>query len=170
MLNKSALYRFIVTFGGVGYIKRASGTFGTLAAIPFAALIHYFAGNIGLVIASIIISLVGLFACNAYLKETSKEDPKEVVIDEVAGIFIALSTMPLTIKAYIVGFLLFRFFDIFKPWPVSYADKRLSGGLGVMLDDIFAGLYPIVILMIAVIISGYFTETQLSPTFFFDYL
>jgi len=133
---------------------KAPGTFGSLAAIPPAILIHYYIGNLGLVIAAIIVAIIGTVSCHYYLKATGGEDPKEVVIDEVAGMWLTLAIMPLTFKGYLLGFILFRFFDIIKPWPVSYADLRVPGAFGVMLDDILAGLYPVFILAVIMIICN----------------
>lgn len=77
-----------------------------------------------------------------YLRATGTEDPKEVVIDELVGQWIALSILPTTITGFAIGFVAFRFFDVVKPWPVSFFDRKVKNAFGVMMDDVAAGLYP----------------------------
>ncbi|SLN54629.1 phosphatidylglycerophosphatase A family protein [Oceanibacterium hippocampi] len=135
----------IATWFGAGLIPKAPGTWGSLAALPFAWVILEFAGWPWLALATLLAFLAGLWASAAYCRAKGLKDPGEVVIDEVAGQWLALlaatsagSPDPL---AFAVGFAAFRLFDIVKPWPVGWADRRLPGALGVMADDILAGLY-----------------------------
>ncbi len=145
---------FLATWGGVGLIKSAPGTWGSLAALPFAWLIQSYLGNIALLIAAVIIFLIGWLVSSFYMNKGNVEhDPSEIVIDEVAGQWWLLSMLPFSMKAYVVGLLLFRFFDIVKPWPISFVDKKIGGGFGVMLDDIMAACYPVVLLVIASAVS-----------------
>ncbi len=130
-------------FGVSGLFKGMRGTWGTLAALPFAYAIQMLAGNNALFIASIIVFAVGCIASQKYMDATGKDDPNEVVVDEVAGIFLLLAFMPMTWQSYLIGFFVFRVFDVLKPWPVSWADKNIKGGFGVMFDDILAALYPL---------------------------
>ena len=146
--------RFIGTWFGVGLAPFAAGTFGSIAALPFAYVIQIYLGNIALFIASIIAFVVGVIACNIYLPHTDAQDPREMVIDEVAGQWLLLAFMYPTIYSYIVGLLLFRFFDIVKPYPISVADRKIHGGFGVMFDDILAAIYPL-ILFIPIYLAGY---------------
>lgn len=136
---------------GAGRAPKAPGTVGTLAAMPFGWLIAEYAGNSALCIAALVAFLIGWWASDIYVQQTGREDPSEVVIDEVAAMWLVLSFMPQQLLFYLLAFLAFRVFDICKPWPVSWADQRVKGGLGIMLDDILAGLYalPVPYLMIA---------------------
>ena len=132
-------------FGISGYFRHVRGTWGTLAALPVAYAIQISLGNIALGVASLAAFAIGIIASNHYMASTGTHDPGEIVIDEVAGVFLLLAFMAPTWQCYVVAFILFRAFDILKPWPVSWADKKLAGGLGVMLDDMLAGLYPVVL-------------------------
>ena len=132
---------WISTWFGSGYLKPAPGTWGTLAALPFAWFIHEAGGQMALLIASILAYLIGIWASGRYSKLTGSHDAGEVVIDEVAGVWLALAAIPLTLASLVIGFLLFRFTDITKPFPANLADKKLSGGFGIMTDDMIAGLY-----------------------------
>lgn len=98
-------------------------------------------GPVLLLAAAIICFGVGWWASSVYVRRTGTEDPGEVVIDEVAGQWITLLAAPLDPLSYAMAFFLFRAFDIWKPWPVGWADRRIGGGLGIMLDDILAGAY-----------------------------
>jgi len=144
-MNKLKLAKFIGTWFYVGLARKAPGTFGSIAALPFAWVIQAYLGSQALFFASIIIFVIGTLACNIYIRFTQIADPKEIVIDEVAGQWLLLAFMPLTLQSYLVGLILFRFFDILKPYPISWADKNIHGGFGVMFDDILAAIYPLVI-------------------------
>ena len=137
--------KLIGTWFGVGLAPKAAGTFGSIAALPFAWVIQSCCGNMALFIASVIAFLAGWIACHYYLPHVDAQDPREMVIDEISGQWLLLSFMPLTLTSYIVGLALFRFFDIVKPWPVSVADRNIHGGFGVMFDDTLAALYPVAI-------------------------
>lgn len=137
---------FIATWGGSGLAPRAPGTFGTLAALPFAALIHWLAGDMGalaLGAAALAAYGIGTWACNRILRGGGGKDNKDpgfVVIDEVVGIWVTLVPAGLDWRLYMLGFVLFRILDIAKPWPLSWADREAPGAHGVMLDDLMAGL------------------------------
>ena len=135
---------YIATWFGSGLSPVVSGTAGSLAALPFAYAIQWQLGSVALGIAAIAIFFIGWWASIQYLAvNTGSKDPKEIVVDEVAGQWLLLCFLPLTWQAYLAGFILFRAFDIVKPWPVSFADQKIPGALGVMLDDILAALYPV---------------------------
>ncbi|MEM1079557.1 MAG: phosphatidylglycerophosphatase A [Pseudomonadota bacterium] len=142
--------RMIATVFGVGLIKPAPGTWGSLAALPLAWAIHTLGGFPALVIATLVVCVVGWWATAEATKGAADHDPSEIVIDEVAGQWIAL--FPVSAGAWHVGadisalwpgwiaaFVLFRLFDIWKPGLVGWADKRHDAA-GVMLDDIVAGV------------------------------
>lgn len=142
--------KIIVTVLGVGYIPIASGTFGSLAALPLAWLLDWAGGFPLLAAATLVAFGAGWVATAAHTARTGVEDPSEVVIDELVGQWIAL--LPVSVwmaccdpgassilAACMASFFLFRFFDIAKPGVVGWAD-RMETPLGVMLDDVFAGL------------------------------
>lgn len=140
--------KFIGTWFGVGLAPKAAGTFGSIAALPFAWVIQSSFGNMALFIASVIAFVVGTIACHYYLPYVKAKDPREMVIDEVHGQWLLLSFMQLSLLSYAIGLVLFRVFDIMKPWPISLADKKIGGGFGVMFDDTLAALYPLLIIWI----------------------
>ncbi len=147
---KKPLWWWVATWFGSGLAPKASGTFGTIAALPFAFIIQYYGGNGVLLVAAIIIFFVGWWASNEYMKYyPEKHDPKQIVVDEVAGMWLTLSFMPDAMqtawKFYIMGFILFRFFDVLKPYPISLADRKIKGGFGVMFDDILAAILSVII-------------------------
>lgn len=141
----------IGTWFGAGLAPTAPGTFGSAAALPPAAVIAVLAGDVGLGVAALILAGVGIWAAETYVRATGDSDPKEIVIDEVAGQFMPLIVVPFDWLPWLAAFLLFRLFDILKPWPCSYFDRSVHGGFGVMADDIAAGLYA----AIGVLVLGY---------------
>lgn len=149
---------WLSTWFGVGYLKPAPGTFGSLAALPLAWGVFWLTGSTAAIyLSACLLFLLGVWATAVYQHRTGKMDPKEVVIDEVAGQMLLLAGLPQTVTAYVAGFILFRLFDVLKPWPVSYFDRRVKNAFGVMMDDICAGLYPFVLfwlLMMVDIASG----------------
>lgn len=140
----------LATWFGVGYLPKAPGTWGSLAALPFAWVISATGGPIALLIAAAVALAIGIWAAEQLEKATQAKDPGHVVIDEVAGQWLTLVPIAPDPFLYAIGFLLFRIADIFKPWPANWCDRRLSGGLGVMLDDIVAGAYAGIALMLIV--------------------
>ncbi|WP_041795899.1 phosphatidylglycerophosphatase A [Pararhodospirillum photometricum] len=136
----------LTTWFGAGLSPKAPGTMGSLAALPFAWIITWATGPWGLFIAAVLITLVGIWASERHVQATGEADPGRIVIDEVAGQWFTLVPAPLDPLSYLVGFGLFRLFDITKPWPVSFFDRKLSGGLGIMLDDVAAAVYASAIL------------------------
>jgi len=131
----------LATWFGSGYLPKAPGTWGSLAALPFAWGIVSLSGSVGLIAASLLVFVIGIWAANVYMELTGGEDPGPVVIDEVAGMWLTLAFVPPDLGLYVIGFVLFRIADIFKPWPAGWADRNVKGGLGVMLDDVLAALY-----------------------------
>ncbi len=129
-----------------GYLPLAPGTWGSLAILPVAAFIQFMSGNFGLLIFSVILFFVGLLAVSAYIQIDGRRDPPEVTIDEMAAQCLVLAAASLSLWDYVIAFALFRLFDIFKPWPISLAEKRLPSALAVMADDVGAALYAIVLL------------------------
>lgn len=138
----------IATWFGAGYAPAAPGTIGSLAALPFAWGIAALAGHWTLIPAAIALFFIGWAAANQVAAASDDPDPQIIVIDEVAGQWLTLAVAPPDLLAYGVGFALFRAADILKPWPASWADRRVGGGLGVMLDDMLAALYAAALLQL----------------------
>ena len=137
------------SFFGSGLLRPASGTWGSLAAVLPAIFIAQSFGALGLLIASLITYGLGYVACRIWLANSQDQDPSPIVIDEVAGLFLALSGAPLTLVGVAAAFVLFRLLDIAKPFPISWADKSLKGAHGVMFDDILAGGGAALVLLLA---------------------
>lgn len=136
----------IATWFGCGLMPWAPGSWGSLGALPFAWVIGRFAGAPGLLLAAFLLFFLGWWAADAAICGSGVKDPGAIVVDEVVGQFLTLSVAPGDPLAYGAGFLLFRLFDIWKPFPASWADQRVKGGLGIMLDDVFAGIYAAALL------------------------
>lgn len=141
---------WIATWLGSGFMRPAPGTWGSAAALPFIIGVDYIAGLTGLLAFIAITTLIGFWSAARFEQQTGIHDSKTVVIDEVAGQAIAL--IPATALATLspllcfIGFLLFRIFDITKPWPIGYIDKRIKGAAGVMIDDLVAGIFAAICL------------------------
>jgi phosphatidylglycerophosphatase A len=128
-----------------GYIPFAPGTFGTVVAIPFCFLLSLLGPIWGALF------LIGFFwgavrIAGEAEEVFGKKDSGRIVIDEIVGFLVALFLIPWTAKSLVVGFVLFRFFDIFKPYPIRMLETRLPGGWGVVADDVLAGVYANVVL------------------------
>jgi phosphatidylglycerophosphatase A len=139
----------IASMFGIGYFPFASGTVASLAAMPFAVFMLLYGGGILLATASLIAFALGVWACGDHVRATGREDPSECVIDEVAGQWLACAFASVSLPSLALAFFLFRLFDIWKPWPVGWADRERPGGLGVMADDMIAGLMAGVLVAIA---------------------
>jgi phosphatidylglycerophosphatase A len=133
------LPRAIATLSGVGHAPYAPGTAGSIVALPFAWLIAYGAGRFALLFAAVLALAIGAWASELYTAQTKRADPSECVVDELAGQWISCAFAPTTILGYALAFLLFRLFDMWKPWPIR-AVERWHGGIGVMADDVLAAL------------------------------
>ncbi len=139
---------------GAGLFPKAPGTIGSLAALPIAYLVSHHLGMIGLGVAIIVLVAAGIWAAHVYSRRTASKDAGQIVIDEVAGQWLTLLLVPDDILFYAIGFALFRFADIVKPWPISWVDRNVTGGLGVMLDDLLAGALAAILLWIIWIMTG----------------
>ena len=140
MININTLF---VSVFGVGFIPIASGTFGSLAGIVIGYILYYINNNL-LYFVIPVLFILGVFCSNIYQKQTGEKDSSIIVIDEVVGQLIAMLFIIDNPLLVFISFILFRIFDIFKPWPASYADSKIKGGLGVMLDDVIAGIYALI--------------------------
>jgi len=143
------VFMFIATGAGSGYLPKAPGTWGSLVGVLLWFLIH------PLPPAPYCILVAGLFvlgtvAAGAAEKIVNHGDPGLVVIDEIVGQLITLTAVPFHPISIILGFVFFRFFDILKPFPVGWLDAHIHGGLGIMLDDVAAGLYGLLVLQLGI--------------------
>ena len=150
--------KLIATFFYVGHMRPAPGTWGSVASLPVAWVILTWSGYMGLIAATVLVFLAGLWATIEETRDATDHDPSEIVIDEVVGQWIAL--LPVAYGAqlmqlpylnlwpgWIAAFVFFRLFDIRKPWLVGWADKR-PDAMGVMLDDVIAGVYAAIAVVI----------------------
>ncbi len=141
----------IATGLGSGLLPGWPGTWGSLLALPLAWLLQGWLGTVGLAAAALLAFLVGCWATGRYIAASpdSDPDPSSVVIDEIAGQWLVLLVAPREIAWYALGFALFRFFDILKPWPIGWLERRVPGAFGVMLDDVAAAVCAMAILALA---------------------
>ena len=141
---------WIATAGGAGLSPKAPGTVGSLVALlPWWFLLRGLSPGIYLAVLAAGF-LLGVWACGVCDRRLGMHDQGALVWDEVVGMWITLFAVPPQWWWMVVGFALFRLFDIWKPWPVSWADRGVHGGLGVMLDDVVAGFYALLVLQLAV--------------------
>ena len=144
------LQKLFLTFFGTGLSPKAPGTVGTLASLPVGLALLYYFGMETLFMLTVAITVIGIFEINKYENQTGTHDQQEIVIDEAAGMWLSLMiaystaatlTYPyVDILAIVLSFAAFRLFDIWKPSTIGWIDRELKGGLGVMLDDILAGI------------------------------
>ena len=141
-----SLASFLALGAGSGLAPRAPGTFGTLAAVPLAFLMP--AGALAQLAVVAALFAVGVWCCGRAAREIGVHDHGGIVWDEIVGYLLAMVAVPRTVGFVVLGFALFRLFDVVKPWPIGAIDRRVHGGLGIMLDDIVAALFVVVILQL----------------------
>jgi phosphatidylglycerophosphatase A len=136
-----------LAFGfGAGLSPKAPGTVGTLASLPFILLAHWL--SFPLWILFLITAVGGTWLADKSSKALGVHDHPGIVIDEFAGMMLTLMFIPLSWFTVLAGFCFFRLFDIWKPWPIRWVDQQVQGGLGIMMDDLLAGLYAALCLFI----------------------
>ena len=150
-INSTTVFKypsfFISTGFGIGLAPIAPGTFGSILGIVFFLLITpLYLSTFWMVIVLVAIFIISQISISLTLKRIDETDPQEVVIDEILGMMMTLTVIPLDPKWFLAAFVIFRVADIIKPWPASYIDKNMKGGLGVMLDDVIAGIYTAIIM------------------------
>ena len=155
-----------VTLFGIGKLKKIPGSYASLATTIFLFILFHilnFSPNIVL-IGVVIVFLISLYAVNIFIKDMDNKDPKEVVIDEFIGQSIPICLYEIAhegtketnevLTFYFIMFILFRIFDITKPYPVSYYDKNFKNSFGVIMDDVVAGLYVVSVLVLYMVITS----------------
>ena len=163
MLNK--INFLFVTLFGIGKLKKIPGSYASLATTIFLFILFHilnFSPNIVL-IGIVIVFLISLYAVNIFIKDMDNKDPKEVVIDEFIGQSIPICLYEIAhegtketnevLTFYFIMFILFRIFDITKPYPVSYYDKNFKNSFGVIMDDVAAGLYVVAVLVLYMVFT-----------------
>ena len=150
---KEKIVLFVASGCCAGYIPFAPGTMGSIAALP---LPFFLSGlNLYYTLLLILIFIVFSIVIADYAEKIIKQkDPGLIVIDEIAGIIVTFAFIPLNILTIIAGFLIFRFFDIFKPFPIRWIEKKIPGGAGIVLDDVAAGIFSNIVLRIGIFIMS----------------
>ena len=143
---KNKIISLIVTFGGLGNIRHFPGTVGSLAGLFLGVFIIFFFNHNIFLMSFFILTLIGIFATDEYLKSSKNNDPQEVVIDEVLGQWIAIAFVPFTASSLILAFVIFRILDIGKPFPINKIEA-IKGYIGVIGDDILAGVVTSIIII-----------------------
>lgn len=139
-----------IAFGfGSGAAPKAPGTFGTLAALPLWWLLSQLSFDAYLLVV-LVAFIVGIWLCQKTSDDIGVHDHGGIVWDEFVGLWIALIAVPSHWFWVLLGFVLFRLFDIWKPWPIRQIDRRVEGGLGIMLDDVIAGVYALLVLQLLI--------------------
>ena len=160
MINKFNL--FFLTFFNIGKIKYAPGTIASLITCLLFFLLINSINMIVILLFTLIIFFYSFVAINNSFNEFEKEDPQEIVIDEVVGQMLTLLAIPIyetlyplpNIYYFVVAFLFFRLFDVWKPYPINYVDNNIRGAMGIMLDDIVASIYSIISLILIFFFLG----------------
>ena len=146
-LGRTAL--LLASWFFTGLLPKAPGTFGTLAALPLAIVINYLGAIYG-TLSLVIFIIVAVLTSELSRKLIGREDPREIVIDEAAGFSVTLFLLPLSWFSLSLGFLLFRLFDVFKPFPIGRLEK-IKGGIGIVMDDLMAGVYAYLVLRLVLL-------------------
>ena len=144
-------FHFAATLGGIGMVPIAPGTFGSITAWIIFVYLSHFISMINMLILTILFFILSIWICSEASKDLENKDHKSIVIDELVGIWIAL--LPVLVIANsqhertvyaLAALILFRFFDILKPFPISYFDKNYKNGFGIVIDDVISGLIAII--------------------------
>lgn len=138
----------LLGFGfGTGLAPFAPGTFGTLPALPMAFFLHHTGiGGITLALVCVLMFIAGIWICSRTERALGIQDFGGIVWDEIAAMVLVLAYTPFDWRWWLLAFVLFRFFDALKPWPIKWFDARIHGGLGIMLDDLIAALFTLGVL------------------------
>ena len=129
---------FFALGAGLGLAPKAPGTFGTLLGLPLLLVMP--PNQLAYVLVVIVLFVFGVWVCGACSQYLGVHDHGAIVWDEVVGYLVTMVALPVTWQWMLAGFIVFRVFDILKPWPISWVDRRVHGGFGIMIDDVLAGL------------------------------
>ena len=131
---------------GTGFMPKAPGTAGTLVGIP---IVIYVSTQPTVVqgLSLLIMIVLGCYICHVAANSFGNSDPSIIVWDEITGYCVAMFLVPVSVATICIGFILFRCFDIFKPWPISLVERSVTGGVGIMMDDVLAGIFTNLILL-----------------------
>lgn len=158
MRYKTKFAFLLATWFYAGKSPKAPGTAGSLAALPFAWVMMTYANVWVLPCAALVLYFIGVWCAGVVMDELKVHDPGMIVVDEVVGQWLTVCVAPPSFASLAAGFVLFRLFDITKPFPIGYVDKNVKGGTGVMLDDVLAGLVGAVCLYASVFLfPGFFS-------------
>jgi len=145
---KNPIHLFALGFG-TGCAPKMPGTIGTLVGILLYLPMIYLTWPVYIGV-TIALFLFGIWLCEVTANHLGVHDHGGIVWDEIVGFLITMTAVPPDWRFVLLGFVLFRLFDIWKPWPISWLDRKVSGGLGIMLDDVLAGIYALIVLQIIV--------------------
>ena len=159
-LLKDPLHLLSVGFGS-GLLPKAPGTFGTLAAIPLYLLLALYTSELVYIIACSTGLVLGFYLCERTTQALGVQDHPGIVWDEIIGFLISMLFITPSLSSVLLGFFLFRVFDILKPWPISVIDSRVKGGIGVMLDDVLAGGFALLCMHLIAGTTGIIDTTGL---------
>jgi len=145
-------WHFLAFGFGAGAMPVAPGTFGTLIAVPVYLLLAPLSWPYYLLVVLLLLLLPGIWLCHVTARDIGVHDHSGIVWDEIVGYLLTMAAAPPGWLWIVLGFILFRVFDIVKPWPIRLADQRVSGGFGIMLDDVIAALYAWLVLQLLVLL------------------
>ena len=146
---------FVATGFFIGTVPFAPGTFGSLIGLPVCFLLSRL-NLLQSVISILVFILFAIGIASAAEKILKQKDPGQIVIDEIAGLMVTFAGLPFNLKTALAGFIIFRVFDILKPFPIRILERRVGGGTGVVLDDVLAGVYGNLILRVVIYITSIF--------------
>jgi phosphatidylglycerophosphatase A len=144
---------FVATGFLVGTVPFAPGTFGSIIGLPASFLLSRL-NLLNSVICILAFILFAIGIASAAEKIIKQKDPGQIVIDEIAGLMVTLAGVPFNLKTALTGFVIFRVFDILKPFPIRALERRVGGGSGIVLDDVLAGIYGNLVLRLVIYLSG----------------
>ena len=153
MQIRDRLVLFLATGFFSGYLPVAPGTFGTLIGLPICYLFSGFQTGL-FVFCAVLFIIFSVALASAAEKILNEKDPAQIVIDEIAGILVTFAVLPFNLQTAVLGFIIFRVFDILKPVPIGWLDTRVSGGSGIVVDDVVAGIYANLVLRFITLVSG----------------
>ena len=151
--RKNDFIVFLATGFFTGFLPTMPGTWGTFAGIPLVIISHRLTTTLQTVLTLVFVALAVYIAGRAEVLFEDR-DARPIVIDEMAGFLVTLLWLPLNLPTFFLGFMLFRGFDIVKPPPIGMIEKRLQGGLGIVMDDVLAGIFANVTLRLLLIVAG----------------